>query len=100
MQIKIFRQACCAADDQIGPLDSTFDLGDEATFGDLIEQIRASRFLQFSSTHNRITGEVDHTPLVEIYAPDGPNPVFHVNSNAAVSDLIGDRTLFFNFRHV
>jgi hypothetical protein len=98
MQINVLREACCAADDQAGPLEATFDLDDNATLVELVEQIRASRFLQFSSTHNRISGEIDDVPLVEISAPDGPAPVFYVSASAAVSNVIGNRTLHFRFR--
>jgi len=77
-----------------------FHLSDHATLSELVETIRASRFLQFSSTHNQISGEVDDVPLVEMYAPEGPAPVFHMSSSAAVKDLLGDRPLFFRFRHV
>lgn len=100
MNVTVFREGCCAADDQAGPLEATFDLRDDATLSELVERIRASRFLQFSSTHNRISGEIDDVPLVEIFAPEGPEPVFHVSLGAAVSDVIGNRTLHFCFRHV
>lgn len=59
MEVRVIREACCAADDQLGPLEAVYRLEDGATISDLLEQIRSSRFLQFSSTHDRLSGEVD-----------------------------------------
>lgn len=98
MNITVVREACCAADDQLGPLEATFAVGAHATLGELIEQIRAARFLQFSSTHNRLSGDVDSVRLVEVGPLDGPHPTFHVDEASPVSSVIGDRTLHFYFR--
>lgn len=100
MHTKVTRQACCSADDQIGPLDAQYVLDDNATIADLVERIRESRFLQFSSTHNRLSGEVEGVCLVEMFAGWGRAPQFHVSPQATVDSVIGRRTLDFCFRHI
>lgn len=98
MQVKVLRQACCAADDQLGPLDAVFTVDEAASLAELVERIRAARFLQFSATHDRLFGEVGERCLVEVCAPGGPAPVFHADPAVPVRALIGPQTLFFNFR--
>lgn len=94
------RQACCAADDQMGPLEASYTLAQDATLADLVERIRASKFLQFSSTHNRLSGEVDGVCVVEVFAGWGRAPQFHVGPQARVDSVIGWRPLDFFFRHL
>lgn len=98
MDIKVTRQACCAADDQAGPLEAAYAVEEDSTIADLVERIRASRFLQFSSTHNRLFGEVEGVCLVEVLAGRAM-PEFHVSPVATVGSVIGRRTLDFCFRH-
>ena len=100
MKIRVIRQACCAADDQVGPLDAEYVLADTATLAELADQIRTSRFLQFSSTHNRISGEIGGLCVLTMFPADGPPTEFHVSPDALVCDVVGNRTLFFYFRHV
>lgn len=94
------RQACCAADDQMGPLEASYTLAQDATLAELLERIRASKFLQFSSTHNRLSGEVDGVCVVEVFAGWGQEPQFHAGPQARVDSLIGRRPLDFFFRHL
>ena len=100
MKVRVLREACCAADDQLGPLDAQFDLSEHSTFGELVAQISAARFLQFSSTHNRISGEIDDVCVVEMFPTEGSPPLFHVDPSASIGSVVGNRTLFFRFRHV
>ena len=76
MKIRVARQACCAADDQVGPLDTVYRVEANASLSDLIKEIAQSGFLHFSSTHDRITGEFDGKRLVEVCAPGCPTPKF------------------------
>jgi hypothetical protein len=100
MQIRVTRQACCAADDQSNPLQAVYTVDDHTTIADLAERIQASKFLQFSSTHNRLSGEVDGVCVVEVFAGWFKGPTFHVSPATAVAGLIGPRVLDFSFRHV
>ena len=112
MKIAVHRQACCSQDDQLGPLEAEYVIEADATFSSLIEKIIRSGFLQFSSTHNRISGEVDNKWLVEIFAPDrapfSPDPIepeakqpeFNVNPDERAVDVLSGQILSFRFRHV
>lgn len=103
MKITVHRQACCSQDDQVGPLEAEFHIDTNASFASLIQEIVQSGFLQFSSTHSRITGEVDGRGLVEVYSPDGASPKlpeFTVNPSTAVIELLGESVLAFYFRPV
>lgn len=46
MRIQVTRQACCAADDQVGPLNATYVCEASAPMSKLIQEIVASGFLQ------------------------------------------------------
>jgi len=103
MKIVVRREACCFQDDQIGPLESEFCVDDGATFASFIDEVVASGFLQYSSTHNHLTGEADGRALVEVFAPAGTRSrpsEFKVDADARVADLLDGRGLFFRFRHV
>jgi len=103
MNITVHRQACCSQDDQIGPLEIKYSIEVDSTFSLLVDEIIKSRFLQFSSSHNRIMGEVDGIELVEIFSPYSENvrqPEFKVNPNMRVVDVLGAKSLVFNFRNV
>lgn len=99
MEIRVIRDACCSADDQAGPLQAVYPVDAHCTIEDLVQRIRASSFLQFSSTHNRLSGEVEGVCLVEVFAGWGRKPEFHVDPAAPVGSLIGSRTLGFYFLH-
>ena len=103
MKLTVHREACCSQDDQAGPLEAEYRIEADTKFSSLIEQIIKSHFLQFSSTHNRITGEVDGKQLVEVFSPYGVNarePEFIASPGASVCELVGSKILSFHFRHV
>lgn len=100
MKVQIFRQACCAADDQVGPLDAEYEIEDNEPLSALVRLIDASKFLQFSSTHNRITGEIGGKSIVEMFPPGGKPPVFHANPSESVASVIASQTLHFYFRSI
>ena len=103
MEITVHRQACCSQDDQCGPLEAEYSIEADAAFSSLIQEIVKSGFLQFSSTHNRISGEVDSKGLVEIFSPYGPNarqPEFNVSPSERAVDFLNGKILSFRFRHV
>lgn len=103
MKITVHRQACCPQDDQAGPLEAAFSIDAHATFSQLVQDVVRSGFLQFSSTHDRITGEVEGKALVEVFSPHGAHPrqpEFKVDPGAPAFELLGQRVLSFHFRHV
>lgn len=99
MDIQVTRQACCSADDQAGPLQAVYSVDEHCTLADLVERIRVSKFLQFSSTHNRLSGLVQGACVVEVLAGWGSKPEFHVDPAASVGSVIGLHTLDFCFLH-
>ena len=103
MKITVHRQACCSQDDQCGSLEAEYSIEADTTFSSLIHEIVKSGFLQFSSTHDQISGEVDGKWLVEVFSPYGPNarqPEFNASANMRTVELPSGKTLSFRFRHV
>jgi hypothetical protein len=100
MQVRVFREACCAQDDQLGPLEATYDVGSGATIGELVLAIVDSKFLQYSSSHTSLVGSVRGKPLVRVfssyYAPDRVSE-FSVPSTALVANVVGDQPIEFHF---
>lgn len=97
VRVHVTREACCAADDQVGPLDAVFELEAEATLATLVARIAGSGFLQFSSTHTCLTGEVGGVALVAV-TNDGAAPRFSVDPQAQLVDVLRGRVLHFGFR--
>ena len=103
MRITVHRQACCSQDDQCGPLEAEYNIEADTAFSSLIHEIVKSRFLQFSSTHDQLSGEVDGKWLVEVFSPYGPNarqPEFNASAHMRAVELLSGRILSFRFRHV
>ncbi|WP_129212775.1 hypothetical protein [Crenobacter cavernae] len=103
MKITVYRQACCSQDDQLGPLEAEYNIGADTTFSSLIQDVVKSNFLQFSSSHNRITGEIDGKEMVVVFCQHITNnrqPEFKISPSTSAIDLLNDKKLSFYFRHV
>lgn len=100
MKLTIEREACCAADDQLGPLSMTLDVPASTPLADLAERIRETRFLQFSSTHRTLHAACRSGPLWSIDdAVEGDGRlVFVADPRATVERSIPDGCLGFRFR--
>ena len=100
MRVQVLRDACCAQDDQLGPLEATFELRQGASIGDLVSIIVESGFLQYSSSHTSLVGLVGEKPFVRVfssyYAPNCA-PEFVLPSGELVSTALGDQTIEFRF---
>lgn len=98
MKIAVIRQACCSADDQINALDSMYEVDASITVDALLQKICASNFLQYSSTHSRLSVEVAGRQLAEV----GPSGILSWSANVSGAELampsIGKNTLHFFFR--
>ena len=84
----------------MGSLEAEFSINADATFSSLVQEIVKSGFLQFSATHNRITGEVEGKGLVEVFSPHSANPKqpdFKENPSASAIELLGEKVLSFRF---
>ena len=99
MKIAVEREACCAADDQAGPLEMTVDIPTSATLHSLAEQIRKSGFLQYSASHHTIFGATAGRRLLSIssqYHSDG-KVVYFTDQAKTVQELLPDGRLRFTF---
>ena len=102
MKITVYRQACCSQDDQLGPLEAEYNIGVDTTISSLIQDVAKSNFLQFSSSHNRITGEIDGKEIVVVFSQHFTNnrqPEFKVSPSALAIELLNDKEMSFHFRH-
>ena len=100
MQVRVLREACCAQDDQLGPLEATYEVGQSATIGDLVLAIVESRFLQYSSSHTSLVAFVGGQPIVRVfssyYAP-GREPEFMLPSAKLTTAVVGNQPIEFRF---
>lgn len=98
MRINVLRQACCSADDQINRLDAVYEVDSKATMETLLGKICESDFLQYSSTHDRLSVEIDDRQVAEVFPSSPPVWMADVGPKTPVKWLVGDRTLHFVFR--
>jgi len=94
------REACCAQDDQLGPLEATYDLADHLTLADLVQAVTSSRFLQYSSTHTTLTGFAGATPFATVFSGfylPGRLPQFSLPATTPLADLLAKGSLTFRF---
>lgn len=66
MKILIERDACCGADDQIGPLALSTEMAPDSSLEEFVQRIRETGFLQYTATHHTIFGEAAGQTLVSI----------------------------------
>jgi hypothetical protein len=100
MQIQAVREACCSQDDQAGPLETTYSLSSDATFRVLVEKIVSSGFLQYSSSHVTLLGEVGSQSLVRVFSPyhcAGKEPEFLAPPDSSLSGLLSENAISFRF---
>lgn len=98
MRINVLRQACCSADDQANKLQAIYEVDSKATIETLLLMICESNFLEYSSTNDRLSVEVDGRQVAEVYPSAPPAWVANIGPETPVKWLVGDRTLHFNFR--
>ncbi|WP_129587709.1 hypothetical protein [Herbaspirillum robiniae] len=98
MRINVLRQACCSADDQANELQAVYEVDSKATMETLLLTICESDFLQYSSTNDRLSVEIDDRQVAEVYPSSPPTWAANIGPKTPVKWLVGDRTLHFNFR--
>lgn len=67
-EIRVTRDSVCAADDQTMPLELTLLISSKETFGNVMQQIVESAFLQFSSTYICANGFVARELVARVLA--------------------------------
>jgi len=81
-EMKIMREACCAADDQTMPLELVLRVSEGETLSSVLQRIIGANFLQFSSTHTCATGFVGTEQVVRVLANFGTRPMAEFNGSA------------------
>jgi len=98
MKVNVTRDACCGADDQANRLDAVYEVDESSTLEALLQKICASDFLQYSSSHNRLSVEVADRQIAQV-TPAGIalwNSV--VPPTESVQTAVGTNVLHFSFR--
>jgi hypothetical protein len=67
--VRVLRDACCAQDDQLGPLETTYDVRPDATLRDFVTSVADSGFLQYSASHTSMLGFIDGKEFVRVFSP-------------------------------
>jgi hypothetical protein len=98
-EIKITREACCAADDQTMPLELILRVSDGETLRSVLERVIGADFLQFSSTYTCASGFVGDKPVARVLANFNAHPVteFDKSPDALASAMIPGGLLEFRW---
>lgn len=102
MKLMVVREACCAQDDQIGPLVMRLELPQACRLDEFLAEVERSGFLQFSSTHTRMTCRMGATEVAQVFTPHrlfARAPLFLVPRKAQIAALAGVSPVEFLFRH-
>jgi hypothetical protein len=99
MKIEVLRDACCAADDQLGPLSMNLELDDEAPLQNLVELVVESGFLQYSSSHTSMLGHVKRAPVVRVHSPyySKAKTQYLIASTTPIKEALPDGSIDFRF---
>lgn len=99
MCIEITRQACCSQDDQMGPLEMTFDVQPNNSLRSLVAQVIERGFLQYSSTHTTMIGTADGIDIVRVNSPYYKNeqPEYLVDPELPISEVTKNGSIHFRF---
>jgi hypothetical protein len=100
MQVQVLRDACCSQDDQLGPLEKTYELSRDAEVSDLVRTVIGSGFLQYSSTHTSLTGLIGGIPFVKVFSGyhlPGKLPVYAMPAVTPLAPLIEGQAVEFRF---
>lgn len=100
MKFHVTREACCSQDDQLGPLAVAYKLSADATLQELTDAVIRSGFLQFSSTHSVMVGEVGNDGMVRVFSPYSAHlrcPLYLKGADLLARNLMGPGELHFRF---
>lgn len=97
--MEILREACCGADDQLGPLTMDVEIDGKAPLCSLIDLIIESGFLQYSSTRTSLIGYAGGLPVVRVHSHyySKEEPQFLVNPNTPVQEIVAIGPIDFRF---
>lgn len=100
MQILVLREACCFQDDQMGPLEATYEVDERCRLDDFLEAVERSGFLQFSSTHTTMSCRFADKEVARVFKPSllvRRKPDVNVDPATLVRDLALQGTVDFVF---
>jgi hypothetical protein len=100
MKLDVKREACCSQDDQMGPLEKSFEMPDESSLGDLLAAVMGSRFLQFSSTHTEMSCRIAGQEVATVFSPYAVPPrapAFRLPADTSVRSLASNNEVEFVF---
>ena len=100
MNVRVQREACCAQDDQLGPLEATYDLHPNATLREFVARVVDSGFLQYSPTHTSMVGFIEGKQFVRVFSPyycDSRPSEFLVGPEQLTATVLRDGTVAFRF---
>jgi hypothetical protein len=99
MRIEITRDACCAQDDQIGPLEMIFEIDPEALLRDLVTIVANAGFLQYSSSHVTMVGVAGKTEIARISSPyyTKKEPEYLLSQELSISEVLKNGQIHFQF---
>lgn len=100
MKFHVTREACCSQDDQLGPLAFVYELSADATLQDLTDAVIGSGFLQFTSTHSVMVGELGNDAVVRLFSPysgQPRGPQYLKAADLLARNLIGPGEFHFRF---
>jgi hypothetical protein len=99
MKIEVFRDACCAADDQLGPLTMDVELDGLMPLRVLIDLVLESDFLQYSSSHTSMVGYVDQHAVVRVHSPyyTKEETQFLINPDLPIQEAVASGSIDFRF---
>ena len=100
VKVRVRREACCAQDDQLGPLEAAYPVTPATTIDELVRTIVESRFLQYSSSHTSLVGFAGAHAFVRVFSPhhaEGREPEYALPCSSLVTEVARDQTVEFRF---
>lgn len=102
MKIMVVRQACCAQDDQIGPLEAEYDVDKKCRLDEFLDAVERSGFLQFSSTHARMSCRIGGRKVGTVFGSGylvRRKPVHAIDPATLIRDIPSDGAVEFVFEN-
>jgi hypothetical protein len=99
MKIEVLRDACCAADDQLGPLTLDLELDARTPLNGLVDRVIESGFLQYSSSHTSMLGYVGAVAVVRVHSPyySKEKTQYLIESTTPIQEALASGSIDFRF---
>lgn len=100
MKIMVVRQACCAQDDQIGPLEAEYDVDEKCRLDEFLDAVDRPGFLQFSSTHVRMSCRIGGRKVGTVFGSSylvRRKPVCAIDPASLIRNILSEGAIEFVF---